>query len=183
MSWFFEFDGKECRPKAEVLLVEPFKGMWEADRKKAVKAFTFAELYTSKSRSNPYAGYSNEVRMEKLGFEVYGRRGMVFSDLDDDVKECVRSLEEWQTEGSVTWRYYMSQVTAAEKLISFFNSVDLHERNDKSSPIYKPKEITSALADAEKIMQNLTALRAKVEQEMFESAKGVAGRETGAYEE
>lgn len=183
MSWFFEFDGKECKPKVEVLLVEPFRSMWGADRKAALKAFTFAELYTSKSRSNPYAGYSDEVRMEKLGFEVYGKRGMVFSDLADDVKECVKKLEEWQTEGSVTWRYYMSQVNGAEKLIGFFNNFDLDTVNERGVPIYKPKEITSALADAEKIMQNLTSLRAKVEQEMFESAKGVAGRETGAYEE
>lgn len=183
MSWFFEFDGKESKPKAEVLLVEPFAGMWKADRRAALKGFTFAELYTSKAKSNPYAGYSDDVRMEKLGLEVYGKRGMRFADLDDDVKECVRKLEEWQTEASVTWRYYNSQVAAAEKLIVFFQNFDLDERNDRGALIYKPKEITSALADAEKIMQNLTALRAKVEQEMFESSKGVAGREIGAYEE
>jgi len=183
MSWFFEFDGKECMPKAEILLVEPFAGMWKKDRKKALKDFTFAELYTSKSRSNPYAGYSDEVRMEKLGLEVYGKRGMLFSSLDDDVKKCVEKLEEFQTQGSVTWRYYMSQVRAAEKLISFFDDFNLNERNEKLAPIYKPKEITSALADADKIMQNLTSLRAKVEQEMFDAVKGVAGREIGMYEE
>lgn len=183
MSYFFEFDGKECRPKAEILLVKPFSEMWVKDKRQAIKGFTFAELYTSKAKSNPYAGYSDDVRMEKLGLEVYGKRGMKFSELGEDVQECIKMLEEFQTEGSVTWRYYNSQVAAAEKLIVFFKTFNLDERNDKGALIYKPKEITSALADAEKIMQNLTALRAKVEQEMFESSKGIAGREVGMYEE
>lgn len=184
MSWFFDFDGKECRPRAEILLTQPFKGMWERDKKSAIKGFTFAELYTSKSRSNPYSGYSDAVRLEKLGLEVYGKRGMRWEDLDSDVVECVRKLEEMQTEGSVTYRYYKSQVAAAEKLIDFFNSFDLNDRNDRTGVmLFKPKEITSALADAEKIMQSLTLLRAKVESEVFESSKGIAGREVGMYEE
>lgn len=184
MSWFFEFDGKECMPKAEILLVEPFAGMWKKDRKKALKDFTFAELYTSKARSNPYSGYSDEVRMEKLGLEVYGKRGMLFSSLDDDVKKCIEKLNDFQTQGSVSWRYYMSQVRAAEEMIRFFEEFSLNERNARTGMMmYKPKEITSALADADKILQNLTALRSKVEQEMFESSKGIAGRPIGDYEE
>lgn len=183
MSWFFEIDGNKCVPKEEILLVEPFKGMWERDRKSAVKGFMFAELYTSKAKSNPYSGYSDSVRMEKLGYEVYGKRGMGYDELGDDVKGCIDKLKEFQTEGSVTWRYYTSQVSAIEKLIDFFNNFDLDERNEKGQLIYKPKEITSALSDAEKIMQNLNSLKGKVEQEMFETSKGIASRETGMYEE
>lgn len=183
MSYLFEIVNGKCMPKAEILLIEPFKGMWEKDKKKSVKDFTFAELYTSKSRSNPYAGYSDSVRVEKLGLDVYGKRNMTIDKLDASVVECIAKLNDIQTEGSVTWRYYTSQLSAIEKLIEFFRTFDLNERNDRGQLIYKPKEITSALADAEKIMQNLTGLRDKVEQEQFDSEKGIAGRETGDYED
>jgi hypothetical protein len=38
-------------------------------------------------------------------------------------------------------------------------------------PIYKPKDITSAVADAEKTLGTLSALKSKVEEELYEKSK------------
>ena len=38
----------------------------------------------------------------------------------------------------------------------FFDEVDLNEKNLKSgNPLYKPKDITSAIVDTEKVLANL----------------------------
>lgn len=66
----------------------------------------------------------------------------------------------------------MSNKAAIEKMIDFFNNFDIDERNFKSGmPIYKPKDITSAVADAEKTLTTLNALKSKVDKEVFEISK------------
>jgi hypothetical protein len=181
MSFLFEFREGVCLPKEEVLLVEPFKGIWERDSSRAVKVFTFAELFTSKMKSNPYAGFDDSERGLRLNRDVWGDERRKVSD---DEKECIKKLDEWQREGSATYRYYLSQLRAAEKLREFFMDFDMGERNERTgNPMYKPKEITGALADANKIIENLTGLRDKVEQELYEREKNRGNRETGLYEE
>ena len=49
----------------------------------------------------------------------------------------------------------------------FFNTVDLTEKNKMGLPIYKPKELTSALLDSDKVLENLRNLEEKVQKEMF----------------
>lgn len=184
MSFLFTIEGNVCKPKAEVLLVEPFKGIWERckDKSDAIRHFTVMELYTSKLKSNPYAGYPDEYRLQLLTKQNYGK-AIPYDKLEDCVKEGIRFLDDLQKQGSPTYSYYLSQLRAVEKLKDFFMSFDLDERNDKGQLIYKPKEITSALSDADKITQNLTALRDKVDQELFATVKTRANREVGRYEE
>lgn len=182
MSFLFNMENGVCKPKEEALLTEPFKGMWESDSRKAIRHFTVIELYTSKLKSNPYAGYPDDYRLQLLTKQNYGRE-VKYDDLEDCVKEGIRFLEDVQRNGSPTYSYYMSQLRAVEKLKEFFMAFDLDERNEKGQLIYKPKEITSALADAEKIVQNLTVLRDKVDQELFVTIKTRANREVGRYEE
>ena len=181
MSYLFEIKDGVCKPKEEVLLVEPFRSIWKKDREKAVKIFTYAELYTSKMKSNPYAGYDEEERGIRLRRDVYGDERY---KIGEDEKRCIEYLDDLQTKGSPTYRYYLSQLRAIEKVREFFNTFDLNERNDRTGALmYKPKEITGALADADKIMQNLTNLRDKVEQELYVSERSRGNRETGLYEE
>lgn len=180
MSYFFDISGNVCIPKEEILLVEPFKGIYARG---GIKDLSFIELYSSKLRSNPYAGFSDEERCRRLGEDIYGKKGLRYEDLSEDVRRGIERLVEYQTEGSPTYSYYVSQLRAVEKLRNFFLEFDLGERNERGQLIYKPKEITSALSDAEKIIQNLGVLRDKVETEMYESIKTRANREIGAYEE
>jgi len=48
----------------------------------------------------------------------------------------------------------------------------MNERNEKTNtPIYKPKDITSAITDAEKTLTTLNALKSKVDEEVFTTSK------------
>lgn len=184
MSFLFNIENNVCKPKEEVLLVEPFRTIWEKskDKSEAIRHFTVIELYTSKLKSNPYSGYDDVTRIRKLTAEQYGVE-MDYNSLPKLVKEGIVKLNEIQSEGSPTYTYYLSQLRAVEKLKEFFLNFDLNERNEKGMLIYKPKEITSALADADKITQNLTTLRDKIDQELFSVVRNKAGREPNRYEQ
>ena len=38
-------------------------------------------------------------------------------------------------------------------------------------PLYKPKDVTTTVNDTEKVLQNLSALQEKVDNELFETTK------------
>ena len=72
----------------------------------------------------------------------------------------------------------MSAKKAAEKMTDFFNTVDIREVNPKSlNPIYKPRDITSAINDLEKNLSNLKALEKKVAEELYEEIKNRGQKE------
>ena len=66
-------------------------------------------------------------------------------------------------------------------LKEFFLNVDVNERNEKGVPVYKPREITAALNDTEKVLTNLKALEKKVEEELYETTKNRADKEISPF--
>src|SRR5690606_19821989 len=108
---------------------------------------------SSKKKTNPYAGYDDEVRYTRLkevmpeGWEV-----------DKQVEAALIKIKDFQIEASPTYQYYLSAQTAAEKMRGFFNTFDINERNEKNGqPVYKPSDITRALNDTDKVLQNLNS--------------------------
>ena len=93
----------------------------------------------------------------------------------------ITSIEEFQTNGSSTYSYYIAAKRAVENMKEFFESVDINERNEKGAPIYKPRDITSALNDTEKVLANLKALEKKVEEELYESTKNRSDKKISPF--
>lgn len=172
MAFLFVVENNRAKPNVETLLIEPFKGIWEgddsADKREAIKVFTYIEFMTSKKKSNPYAGYNDLDRHGRLVEDL----GLVDFVVDDRIRSAMAMIEKFQEEASPTYQYYRSSLVTAEKTRKFLMEVDLSERNAKNGNLlYKPKDITSALRDTEGIIQTLGVLREKVEQELFESVK------------
>lgn len=177
MSWLFDIYSKEVRPKPECLLIEPFKSIWNRDKSKdkedAIADLSYCEFMASSSKSNPYSGYPEDTRKHKIINELY--KGDRKPDRLCD--EGVKKLEEFQTEGSVSYSYYMSAKKAVETMKEFYEHVDLNEKNAKTgSPLYKPADLTRALNDTEKVIQNLNNLKKKVDEELFESTRTKGGK-------
>lgn len=172
MAYLFVVENSIARPNTETLLISPFKEIWERDKSKnkdrAIKEFTFIELMSSKKKSNPYAGYSDDVRYEKLKNFLFDSKW----DMDSLVEQGLAKINEFQEEASPTYQYYIDSLKAAEKTRKFLREIDLGEKNERTgNPLYKPKDITSAITDTEKIIQTLSVLKEKVEQELFDSVK------------
>ena len=166
MSYLFIVENNIAKPNTETLLIEPFKVLWERDKTPdkdvAIKEFTYIELMSSKKKSNPYAGYSDSMRSEKLA-EV------LFDDPtwkpDALVEQGLAKIVEFQKEASPTYTYYINEV------------------NDKGARVFKPNEIVMAISNTDKLLQNLHSMKEKVEQELFEQAKTRGNKQINPFEE
>ena len=173
MAFLFEVNEKVVFPNSETLLISPFKEIWERDKSKgkenALQEFAYIEFMTSMKKSNPFRQYPEDKKEEIVKGEVITQ---VDWHPDVLIEEAIEKLKVFQQEASTTYNYYMSAKTAAEKMQDFFNNVDITAVNPKTfNPLYKPRDITSALNDTEKVLANLKALEKKVEEELYEETK------------
>lgn len=183
MAYLFKVEGKVVQPNDEVLLISPFKEIWERDKSKgkevALQEFTYIEFMTSMLRSNPYKGYASNIK-----HDVIKKAVIVEQDWEPDelVIKAMKYIYDQQKEGSPTYTLYMSALQAKEKLENFFKSIDLDERNFKTGvPIYKPKELSSAILDVDKITASLSALEKKVQEELFDEIKVKGQKEISPF--
>jgi len=178
MSFLFEINGKAVFPKAETLLISPFKDIWERDlsseKENAIQEFSYIEFMTSMLRSNPYREYPEEKKDEIIRKDIITQMNW---DPDNLIRDGMNYIITLQKEGSITYSFWMANKTAIEKMIHFFNNFDIDERNFKTGmPVYKPKDITSAVADAEKGLTTLNVLKTKVDEEVYESSRSRADK-------
>jgi hypothetical protein len=177
MAFLFIIDEKSLFPNPETLLIEPFKSIWERDRtpKKiyAIEDFSYIEFISSMKKSNPYKDYPEDRKHDVIVKEIITREGW---EVDGLIQEGIRKLEDLQKEGSTNYNYYMAAKSAVEKMQKFFLDVDITETNEKGALLYKPRDITSALNDTERVMTNLNSLKKKVEEEVYEATKNRADK-------
>lgn len=178
MAHLFQIEDNAVVPYPEVLLIQPFKSIWNRDRskskEKALRDFTYIEFMTSAKASNPYSQTPRDMRHKSI------LKNLEFPStwkVDEKIREGMHYIEEEQRKTSSAYLYYLSAVNAADKMTRFFNNVDISEVNPKTlNPIYKPKDITNTLMDTEKVLSNLDNLRKKIEAELFETVKTKADK-------
>lgn len=182
MAYLFRVEGKVVQPTEEALMISPFKDLWERDNSKgkeiALKEFAFIEFTVSLLASNPYKGYSESIRGEIVIKDLFKEEWKP----DNLVVEGQKKLDKFQTEGSQSYSLYKSSIKAKDNLVEFLENIDLNSKNYKTGlPIYKPKELTSALLDVDKVTTSLDALKKKVEEELFESTKTKGQKEISVF--
>lgn len=173
MAFLFTVENKSVRPHDETLRIPPYKEIWERDKSKnkeyALEDFTYIEFMESLLKTNPYRGYSEEDRKYVLKTDIITRNDWVEDEL---IAQGRKKLKSFQKEASPTYTLYLSALTAKDQLEDFFKNLDMSEKNARTGvPIYKPKDITSALLDMDKVIASLSALKKKVEEELFEEVK------------
>lgn len=183
MSYLFKIENKVVLPNPETLLIYPFSEIWNRDKSKdkamAIKEFSYIEFSTSMLRTNPYREYDDKRKHEVLVRDLKLDENW---KPDEIILQCISKIEEFQTEGSISYNFWMSNKLAVEKMIEFFNEFDISERNQKTlNPIYKPKEITMAISDAEKVLKTLTTLKTKVHEELYDAVKNKANKEISPF--
>lgn len=183
MAFLFTVSEKTVFPNAETLLIQPFKEIWERDKTKekynALEEFAYIEFMSSMKKSNPYRQYGEKDKEGKVRQAVITREDWKPDDL---IVQAIHKVREFQQEASTTYNYYMAAKKAAEKMQEFFEEVDITAVNPKTfNPIYKPRDITSALNDTEKVLSNLKSLEKKVEEELYEETKNRGKKEISFF--
>ena len=184
MAYLFAVENGVAKPHNEVLLISPFKEIWDRDftldKEVATKEFTYIEFMTSKKRTNPYAGYDEDMRHDRLVEMLFTEEWKP----DLLIEQACAKVVDMQKNASPTYLYYIAAVTASEKMRSFFMTFDINERNERTgNPMLKPGDITRALNDTDKVLQNLNSLKEKVEQELFEQTKTKGNKQINPFEE
>lgn len=184
MAYLFKIEGKLVVPTEEALLIPPFKDIWERDKNKgkevAMKEFSFIEFMVSKLATNPYKGYSDDVRAQVIIKEIF-KEEKTWSP-DKLVTEGIERFEKFQKDASPTYSLYISAIKSKNTLEKFLTTVDLSKINFKTgNPVYKPKELTSAMLDLDKITASLSALQKKVEEELFDAIKTKGQKEISPF--
>jgi hypothetical protein len=174
MSLLFTVESKVVSPTTQTLLIPPFKEIWNRDtsedKRYAIEDFSYIEFMASIQKSNPYSGYAEHQRPEKIIKDIITRED--WDQEDPLLLQGIAKLKEFQAEASVTYNYYMAAKNAAEKMQLFFTTFSMADVNLRTgAPIYKPKDITSALNDTSRVLENLNTLREKVDNEVFEEVK------------
>lgn len=183
MAFLFTVTEKTVFPNTETLLISPFKEIWNRDKTKekhqAISEFAYVEFMTSMKKSNPYRQYGSDMKEKKIRQAVITQEGW---EPDDLIRQAMDKIIEFQREASTTYNYYMAAKKAAEKMQEFFLEVDITAVNEKTfNPIYKPKDITGALNDTEKVLGNLKSLEKKVEEELYEETKNRSNKEVSFF--
>lgn len=182
MSYLFVINDKVVYPNPETLLISPFKEIWERDKSKdkalAIQELSYIEFMTSMLKSNPFKDYHENLKEKRIIENVIKEKNWKPDKL---VKKAIKWIEDVQKEGSISYQYWLANKRAVEQIIDFFNSFDLNERNDRGVPIYKPRDITSAVKDAEDTLIKLNSMKEKVEEELFEASRNRGDKEVSPF--
>lgn len=181
----FEVVGNTAIPTTEALLIYPYKEIWERDvsekKEQAIKELSYIELSCSYKKANPFAGYDEAERYLRVAENVFPDTPDYIPD--ELVQRGMVQYKKFQEEASQSMSFYESVVTSVKKLQNFLNNVDLRERTKLGGAVYKPADISKAASDAVNVLHNLTTLKEKVQQELFEASKTKGQRTVGAFEE
>ena len=183
MAYLFIVSEKTVFPHAETLLISPFKDIWERDKDKkkvnALEELAYVEFMTSMKKSNQYRQYPESQKEGKVRAAVITREHW---EPDELIKQAMHKIIQFQQEASTTYNYYMAAKKAAEKMQNFFLEVDINAVNEKTmNPLYKPRDITAALNDTEKVLSNLKNLEKKVEEELYKETKNRSNKEISFF--
>lgn len=179
----FEIINGRAFPTPHALLIEPFKTIWEKDttveKGHAIKLFSYVELLCSPRKSNPFLGYSEDIRPKKVKREVYGTEDYHTTEF---MILAVAKYKELLSNASPTYGLFTSALNAKDKLIEFLDNFDLAERTQGGTAVLKPADITKALKEIPDVAKSIVAMRDKVNTEVIEEAKTRNQREIGEYE-
>jgi hypothetical protein len=181
----FIVEGTLVIPTEHALLIPPYCDIWDRDespkKENAKRDFAYIELNCSYKKSNPFKGYSDDVRKEKVGKAVYREDYATFVE-DPLITEGMSLYKQLRAEASPTLQYYLAAKSGAEKMMNWLDEFDMDEVDARGNPKYKPREITSALKDTYDVMKTLNALEEKVYEQIFESVRTKGGKEINYFE-
>lgn len=176
MALLFKREGAIVIPTAEALMIHPFSEIWERDTETpqkhlALQEFAYIEFMTSQLNDNPYRDYPKDRKVKAIIQGVF--RGNEDWVPDPLVREGIEFMKHMQSEGSDDYDFLMSALNARDKLKDFLDDFDPNERGNegKGGLLLKPKDITSALMDIERVTVSIMSTRKKVSEQVTDAVK------------
>jgi len=176
------------RPSDEALLLPEYKAIWDRDtspkKERAIQEFSFMFFLISMKKTNPFKGYNESIKAKKIIERIFPDEPdwlpdeLVFRACQAYKNDLIRS--------STSYSYLMAAKIAAEGMKTFFQQRDnLTKTNSRTgSLLYKPKDITAALADTGSVIKELEKWEQQVrDEELLAGSKIRNNREVNYFEE
>lgn len=186
MAILFKREGAIVIPTVEALMIYPFSEIWERDTETpqkhlALQEFAYIEFMTSQLNENPYRDYPADRKVKAIIQGVF--RDNTDWTPDPLVREGIEYMKKMQSEGSDDYDFLMSSLRARDKMKDFLDEFDLNERANegKGALLLKPKDITSALMDVERVTVSIMNTRKKVAEQVTESIKVKGQKEISPF--
>lgn len=164
----------------EILLIKEFATLYKRDKtklkSKLMKELTY--IYLAIDWNSPYRDYSaNERHEESLSDSMLSQE-----EFDDPAfRAACRKYEALQNSNK-SIQLLSAAKTAADKLIEYFEDiVDLNERTDTGTTIFKAKDVIAEMQNISKCHQTLKELEDIVKQDLQEGSTIRAGQVDGFH--
>lgn len=186
MAILFKREGNIVIPTVETLMIYPFSEIWARDTKTpqkhlALQEFAYIEFMTSQLNENPYRNYPPDRKSKAIIEGVFiGNTDWVPDKL---VRDGMTYLKHFQSEGSDDYDFLMAALRARDKLKDFLDDFNPNERGNegKGTLLLKPKDITSALMDIERVTVSLMTTRKKVAEQVTDAIKIKGKKEVSPF--
>lgn len=178
----FTLSGNVVTPNPAILLLDPFKKIWERDKSKdkgtAIKEFAYVFFMVSPLVDNPYSGYEEEVREQKIQDSLFDKKYRP----DELVKAAMEEYEDYLSNGSVAIRLYKANIRHVESIIDYLNTVDYNERTKSEGLVHNIDRNKKIAEESSKLLEGLKKLEHQIYQEDYQDEKIKAGRRISQFE-
>lgn len=181
-------DNLRAYPAPEAVHIREFRALIRRDRGgtgdtqgrkkvRAVRELTY--IYHCISHQSPYANTHFEYREEKVRQNIFGEASTWQPDVI--VIDAMQKYEELISTPSV--ELLKAGTRASQKLIVYFDEVDLTELDDKGRPIYSSRDLVMNLSNLGKVVEGLLKLQEQVEKDLMGEHKNRKSVRTNEFSE
>lgn len=173
----FDYDqrtGTVILNSADLALIDEFKTIIKRDKERADREFTY--IYLAIDWKSPYSNYSEQERHEAALKDAH----ITEEEWNDSsFRAACRKYRALQ-ESNRYVRLLKSAELVTDKIIDYFNNVDLEERDEQSGKyVNKVSDIQKAMENAAKQIENLKMIESLVKKEIVEQSQIRAGATEG----
>lgn len=160
--------------------IKEFKNIWESDtsatKNQAKQELTFVYLFAY--WDTIYKNYNEKERLEVLRKDVLDDQ-----EVPQRVLDAIIKYKDMQLIASPSIVFLDDHIEIMQSLREYYKRIDWTARDIKGALLYKPKEVTGAMKDAEIVIKKCKTLKEDVlrEQEGGSTIRG--GAEKGLFED
>ena len=176
---FFEYNdktGQAVLNSADLVLLKEFKALLEPSRNKCKEDPTgtkhlradreFTYIYLAIAWKSPYANYSEQERHQCSLMDS----GITEEEFNDPTfRAACRKFRALQ-ESNRYVRLLQSAELVTDKIIDYFNNVDLNREDDQGKPLVKISDIQKAMENSAKQIETLKMVESLVKKELAEQS-------------
>ena len=173
----FDYDqktGTVILNSADLVLIDEFKTLIKRDKDRADREFTY--IYLAIDWKSPYSGYSELERHEAALQDAH----ITEQEWEDpSFRAACRKYRALQ-ESNRYVRLLKSAELVTDKIVDYFNNVDLEERDEQTGKyVNKVADIQKAMENAAKQIEVLKQIESMVKKEITEQSVIRAGATEG----